>query len=154
MRGGDMAEWRVRVAAGEQRIAGRIRAIRKSEEAIERAQRKITRKQQQGKIKAAAETREYGCYILVFTTGTSRQATTRQVLECCRSRWRIELEVTFTNHTDALLRNPELPDSLHGQQWGRKGKIGLKLWMNTRSHKGYFKDDCAIITVERKPQDA
>lgn len=60
----------------------------------------------------------------------------------------------FTNHTDALLRDPELPDSLHGQQWGRKGKIGLKLWMNTRSNKGYFNDDCAIITVERKPQDA
>ena len=60
----------------------------------------------------------------------------------------------FTNHTDAMLRDPELPDSLHGQQWGRKGKIGLKLWMNTRSNKGYFNDDCAIITVERKPPDA
>ena len=43
----------------------------------------------------------------------------------------------FTNHTDALLRDPELPDSLDGQQWGRKGKIGLKLWMNTRSNNGY-----------------
>ena len=90
-RAGDTAEWRVWVAAGEQRIGGRICAVRKSEEAIERAQRKLTRKQQQGKIKATAKTREYASYILVFTTLTSRQATTRQVLACYRLRWQIEL---------------------------------------------------------------
>ncbi len=90
-RAGEMASWRVWVTAGKHRIAGRICAIRKSEQAIEKAQRKLTRKRQKGKIKATPETREYGCYILVFTTLTSRQATTRQVLECYRVRWQIEL---------------------------------------------------------------
>jgi hypothetical protein len=90
-RSGEAAEWRVWVQVGEQRIAGRVCGVRKSEEAIQRAQRKLTRKQQQGKSAATLVTREYACYILVFTTLPSPQATTRQVLECYRLRWQIEL---------------------------------------------------------------
>jgi hypothetical protein len=90
-RAGEMAEWRVWVQAGDQPIAGRVCGVRKSEDAIRRAQRKLTRKQQQGKSSAAPETREYACYILVFTTLPSRQASTRQILECYRLRWQIEL---------------------------------------------------------------
>ncbi len=90
-RAGEMAEWRVWIQVGDQWIAGRVCGVRKSEDAIRRAQHKLTRKQQQGKSTATAETREYACYILVFTTLSSRQATTRQVLECYRLRWQIEL---------------------------------------------------------------
>ena len=46
---GETAEWRVWVPSGEQRIAGRLCGIRKSEEAIERANRRLVRKQQLGK---------------------------------------------------------------------------------------------------------
>ena len=90
-RAGKMAEWRVVVRSGDQRIAGRLCAVRKSEEAVQRAQRRLTLKQQQGKSQATPETREYACYVLVFTTLPSRQATTRQVLEGYRLRWQIEL---------------------------------------------------------------
>jgi hypothetical protein len=90
-RAGQIAEWRVWVQSGEQKIAGRICGVRKSEQAIQKAQRKITRRQQRGKSSATAETREYACYILVFTTVPARQVTTRQVLECYRLRWQIEL---------------------------------------------------------------
>ncbi len=90
-RAGEMAEWRVWIQVGDQWIAGRVCGARKSEDAIRRAQHKLTRKQQQGKSTATAETREYACYILVFTTLSSRQATPRQVLECYRLRWQIEL---------------------------------------------------------------
>lgn len=90
-RAGNVAEWRVWVHAGEQRIAGRLCAVRKSEAAIRKAQRKLTRKQQQGKSTVTPETREYACYILVFTTLMQEVATTRQILECYRLRWQIEL---------------------------------------------------------------
>jgi transposase len=90
-RAGEVAEWRVAVVAGDQRIAGRLCAVRKSEDAIQRAQRKITLRQQQGKSSATPETREYACYVLVFTTLSIQQATARQVLECYRLRWQIEL---------------------------------------------------------------
>jgi hypothetical protein len=88
---GKKVEWRVQVRWERQSIAGRLCAVRKSEDAVQRAQRRLTLKQQQGKSKATPQTREYANYILVFTTLPSRQATTRQVLECYRLRWQIEL---------------------------------------------------------------
>lgn len=90
-RAGEMAEWEVRVLWANQRIVGRLCGVRKSEEAVRRAQRRLTRKQQQGKGQATPEAREYACYVLVFTTLPSQQVTTRQVLECYRLRWQIEL---------------------------------------------------------------
>ena len=88
---GEIAEWRVWVQSGNQRIAGRLCGIRKSEEAVQRAQRKLTRKQQDGKGKDTPENREFACYVLVFTTLPKDRATVRQVLECYRLRWQIEL---------------------------------------------------------------
>ncbi len=43
--------------------------------------------------------------------------------------------------------------SLHGSQWGTKGKTGFQRWMNAQSIKGHFEDDCAIVIAERKPDD-
>lgn len=59
----------------------------------------------------------------------------------------------FGNHNKQKLflsreREPELPDCLHGQQWNKKGQFGLNKWMNSRSDRGYFEDDCLIITAE------
>jgi hypothetical protein len=88
---GEIAEWRVWVQSENQRIAGRLCGIRKSEAAVQRAQRKLTIKQQDGKGKDTPENREYACYVLVFTTLRKDRATVRQVLECYRLRWQIEL---------------------------------------------------------------
>jgi len=90
-RAGETAEWWVWVRSADQTIGGRLCGIRKSEEAVQRAQRKLTRQQQKGKGKVTPEKREYACYVLVFTTLPKNQATTRQVLECYRLRWQIEL---------------------------------------------------------------
>jgi hypothetical protein len=46
-------------------------------------------------------------------------------------------------------REPELPWSLSGLEFGHKGEFGLKKWMNSRSDRGYFDDDCALIVVEK-----
>lgn len=50
---------------------------------------------------------------------------------------------------NAACKNESLSESLHGFQWGIRGKIGLKLWMNTRQSRGYFNDDCGIVVVEK-----
>lgn len=88
---GETAEWPVWVQCGDKQIAGRLCGIRKSQAAVQKAQRKLTRKHQQGKGKDTAENREYARYVLVFTTLPMGRATTRQVLECYRLRWQIEL---------------------------------------------------------------
>jgi hypothetical protein len=88
---GKMAEWPVWVRVGDQRIAGRVCALRKSEEAIQRAQRRIDKQQQRRVSSGTPETREYANYVLVFTTLTKQKASTRAVLECYQLRWQIEL---------------------------------------------------------------
>ncbi len=88
---GQPREWPVYVRFRDRLIPGRLCVVRKSEEAIAKAQRRLTRKQQQGKGEATAETREYARFILVFTTLPRQRATTRQVLEFYRRRWQIEL---------------------------------------------------------------
>ena len=78
---GETAEWRVWVPSGKQRIAGRLCCIRKSEEAIEQAHRRLVRKQQRGKQCNTPENREFACYVLVFTSLQKNRASTKQVLE-------------------------------------------------------------------------
>lgn len=36
------------------------------------------------------------------------------------------------------------------QCWGLKGNVGLNKFLNKKSDMGYFTDDCAIVTAERK----
>ena len=88
---GDSASWPVRIRSGEQWIEGRVCAIRKTRRAIEQAQRRLTRKRQQGKTLSGPETRAFAQYVLVFTTLPEAGATTQQVLEAYRLRWQVEL---------------------------------------------------------------
>jgi IS4 transposase len=88
---GETADWQVWVQSSAGEIAGRLCAIRKSEEAIERAQRKLVVKQQNGQGKITPQKQEYACYVVVYTTLPTRRATAMQVLECYRLRWQIEL---------------------------------------------------------------
>jgi hypothetical protein len=87
---GEVAEWPVSVRSGEAEISGRVCAIRKSRDAIERAQRRLDAKQQNGKS-VGPETRKYAEYVLVFTTLPAEAATTEQILEAYRLRWQVEL---------------------------------------------------------------
>lgn len=87
---GAMADLPVWVHADKRRIAGRVCAIRKSREAIERAQRRLTLKQQNGK-RVGPATRKYAEYVLIFTTLSNSDASTDQVLEMYRLRWQVEL---------------------------------------------------------------
>lgn len=85
------AEWPARVRYERRYIAGRICAIRKSEEAIAKAQRKIELKVRRGKGTLSPQRQEYARYVTVFTTLPERAADANQVLEGYRLRWQIEL---------------------------------------------------------------
>jgi hypothetical protein len=87
---GDRGDWPVWVQYGDRRIPGRVCAIRKSREAIERAQRRLDRNRKSGQ-KVGPATRRYAEYVLVFTTLASSEAGTERVLELYRLRWQVEL---------------------------------------------------------------
>jgi hypothetical protein len=90
-RAGQIGEWQAQVVHPGQRIAGRVCAVRKSEAAIERAQRRITLQQGRQKVRGTPQTRQYACYVMAFTTLPAAHATPRQILQCYRLRWQMEL---------------------------------------------------------------
>jgi hypothetical protein len=89
-RTGQAAEWPVEIRSGSQRIAGRVCAIRKRQAAIDKAHRRLREKLKSGKS-MSEQTWQLAQYVLVFTTLPREVATTRQVLECYRLRWQVEL---------------------------------------------------------------
>ncbi len=88
---GTERDWPVWVHGTKGRIAGRLCALRKSEEAAARARRHIERKAQQGGPKPKPETLQYARYVMVFTNIPASRFSSMEVLEWYRVRWQIEL---------------------------------------------------------------
>jgi len=84
---GQIGEWKV--ALPETGVKGRVCAVRKSEQAIQRAHRRIERRASKRQTKTKPETWDYAKYVAVFTTEPSSPA--RIILEWYRVRWQIEL---------------------------------------------------------------
>jgi len=87
---GEVREWPVWVHSGEHKLSGRLTAIRKSHEAIKRAELRIKDKEQRGK-KVGPLGRLCAQYVLVFTTLSAEEADAEKALEMYRLRWQIEL---------------------------------------------------------------
>lgn len=88
---GRQGDWPVWIHGPRGALDGRLCAIRKSEEAAQRARRHIRRKSQQGGPKPKPETLEYASYVMIFTTVPTARLSTTEVLEWYRVRWQIEL---------------------------------------------------------------
>jgi hypothetical protein len=86
---GQIGEWPVVVRGPLAHVAGRVCAIRKSEQAIQEAHRRIALKAVRKNRTTKAETWEYAKYVVVFTTQTTALA--QEILEWYRLRWQIEL---------------------------------------------------------------
>jgi hypothetical protein len=84
---GAIGEWKVMLAGTA--IEGRVCALRKSEEAIRQAHRRIQRRASKRQTKTKPETWEYAKYVAVFTTDLA--TLTETLLEWYRVRWQIEL---------------------------------------------------------------
>jgi len=103
-------EWQVWVQGAQGRIAGRLCAIRKSEEAAARARRQIEKKAQQGGPKPKPETLQYARYVMVFTTVAASRLSVSEVLEWYRVRWQIELVFKRLKTLAALGALPKYDD--------------------------------------------
>ena len=51
--------------------------------------------------------------------------------------------------TDGFTHQVPLINSVLGNQWDKKGKTGLKRWLNVKYAEGCFNDDVTLITVEK-----
>lgn len=90
-RAGIAHSWPVTVGQAGSRIEGRLCAIRKSEQAIERAQETIRKTALRKGKQIKPSTLEYAKYVIVFTTFPEQEFSTQEVLRWYRIRWQVEL---------------------------------------------------------------
>lgn len=89
---GALASWSVLVSdSGGRFVEGRVCAIRKSNEAIRLAHKKLKRRASKQGHKLRPQTLAYAKYVMVFTTFPEQTFSASDVLEWYRIRWQIEL---------------------------------------------------------------
>ena len=88
---GQMGEWTVHVHGATRVIAGRLCAIRKTNEAIKRTEKQLRRNASRDREKLQPETLEYAKYVIVFTTFDRLTFSASLILQWYRVRWQVEL---------------------------------------------------------------
>jgi len=88
---GSLGQWTVGMHGGEEGVRGRLCALRKSQQAIVAAERRLQQREHQNQIRVRPETREYAHYVMVFTTLPEAEMDVAEVLEYYRFGWQIEL---------------------------------------------------------------
>jgi len=119
---GSLGEWKVWMRSGDERVGGRLCAVRKTQQAIAAAERRIRKHAQKHGIRVRPETREYAQYVLVFTTLPEAEMDAAEVLEYYRFRWQIEL---VFKRLKSLLAMGHLPK--HAEQSSRAWLYGKLL---------------------------
>src|ERR1700733_8064163 len=114
-RAGQVREWKVWLRGGSgEEVAGRLCVIRKSEQAIRQAHRRLQRKASKKQTELKPETLVLARYVMVFTT--YEPGTASQLLQWYRMRWQIEL---VFKRLKSLLRLGHLPkyDDRSSRAW-------------------------------------
>jgi hypothetical protein len=109
-------EWPVWIRSKGENLPGRLCAVRKAETVIEQHRRRLRRRAQRKGSQLKPETLERVAYVVVFTTLPAQEFSLRQVLQCYRLRWQIEL---VFKRLKSLARVGHLPkhEELSAQAW-------------------------------------
>jgi hypothetical protein len=89
---GDLKSWEVLIPGkGNAIVGGRVYAIRKTNEAIELAIKKLKREASKHGHKIEPDAFEYAKYVIVFSNWPEQRFSDTQILEWYRIRWQVEL---------------------------------------------------------------
>ena len=88
---GQIGGWHVAVHGEEHIINGHLCIIRKDDDAISKAHKKLKRRAQKKQNQVRPDTWEFAKYVMVFTTLPEAEWSASQVLELYRFRWQVEL---------------------------------------------------------------
>ena len=99
---GQVREWPVLVPLeGRAAVPARLCVIRKTKAAIALSHKKLRREASKDQRALKPETLRYAEYVMVLTTFPADEYPAREVLECYRFRWQIELHFKrFKQHAD------------------------------------------------------
>jgi hypothetical protein len=119
---GPVGEWPVWIAQpGQPPLAARVCALRKSQAAIARAQRKVKRKaRKNGSRRPRPQALLHAQYVLVLSTFPPAEFSAAQVLEAYRYRWQVELVFKRFKQLLRLGHLPKThPDSAQAWLYGK-----------------------------------
>ena len=92
LKGAAVGDWNVYLFKDNgEKVKGRLCAIRKSKEAIEKAKKAILKAASKKQRKVKPETLEYAEYVILFTTVNRHRLKKADVMELYRARWQVEL---------------------------------------------------------------
>jgi hypothetical protein len=131
-------EWAVSFTHEGRRYTGRLCAIRKNAVAAQRTREKMRREASKKQKQVNDEALKLAEFVMVFTTASSKELTTREVLELYRVRWQIELRF---KHLKSLLGLGCLPkyDEASCRAWIQaKLLCGLLIERLMRQAKFFF----------------
>ncbi len=131
-------EWAVSFTHEGRSYTGRLCAIRKNAVATERAREKMRKEARKKQKQVSEEALKLAEFVMVFTTVSAQELTTRDVLELYRVRWQIELRF---KHLKSLLGLGCLPkyDDASCRAWIQaKLLCGLLIERLMRQAKFFF----------------
>ena len=108
-RPGQVGEWPV-ATAGEARVAGRVCALRKSEEATRMALDRLRLEASRKGRELRPETLAYARHVILFTTFAESRFDAAEVLDWYRVRWQVELVFKRFKSLAQLGHLPKLDD--------------------------------------------
>ena len=88
---GQVGEWAAVVHGDKRLVPGRFCAVRKSDEAIKLAEKRLRRMASKKGHEIQPETWEYAKYVMVFSTFSPQWFSTAELLQWYRFRWQVEL---------------------------------------------------------------
>lgn len=91
LHGTAVGDWPAYIRDGDQLIAGRVCALKRSAQAAEQARRQAQRRAQKHGVQVTADTLEAAGYVFVFTTAPAHLLSATKALEFYRGRWQVEL---------------------------------------------------------------
>lgn len=144
---GQIGEWTVHVHGVTRVIAGRLCAIRKTEEAIKRAVKQLRRNASRDGEVLQPETLEYAKYIIVFTTFDLLTFSASAILQWYRVRWQVELAFKRLKSLAQLGHLPKV-DEQSARAW-LYGKLFLAVLTEQLIRHGQFLSPCRPTAVSR-----
>lgn len=146
---GQVGEWPVVVHGPTLRIAGRVCAIRKTEEAIEQAAKRLRRRASKKGEELRGTTLEYAKYVIVFTTFAPQTLSATEVLPWYRLRWQVELVFKRLKSLAQLGHLPKA-DERSARAW-LYGKLFVALLTDRLIRQGQALSPCGPPPSARLP---
>jgi hypothetical protein len=138
---GQIGEWVVSIQGATRVIAGRVCAIRKTEEAIKRTQKQLRRNASRDGEVLQPETLEYAKFIIVFTTFDPLTFSAAVILQWYRVRWQVELAFKRLKSLAQLGHLPKADDQ-SARAW-LYGKLFVALLTEQLIRRGQALSPCS-----------